>query len=158
VGGGNREAPVTLAYVGLGANVGDREGQIRDAAALIGAGRLSRLIETEPWGLVEQPAFLNAAAEVETALPARAFLDRLLAVERRLGRLRTGKRWGPRTIDLDLLLFGDETIDEPGLTVPHPFLLERAFALEPLRELAPTLEIPGNGTVEEALAELQSGS
>jgi len=149
---------VTLAYVGLGANVGDREGQIREAAGLIGAARISSLIETEPWGLVDQPSFLNAAAEVETGLSARAFLDRLLAVERRLGRLRTGKHWGPRTIDLDLLLFGDETIDEPGLAVPHPYLLERAFALEPLRELAPTLEIPGNGTVEEALAELQSGS
>jgi len=149
---------VTLAYVGLGANVGDRDGQIREAAGLIGAARISSLIETEPWGLVDQPSFLNAAAEVETGLSARAFLDRLLAVERRLGRLRTGKHWGPRTIDLDLLLFGDETIDEPGLTVPHPYLLERAFALEPLRELAPTLEIPGNGTVEEALAELQSGS
>ena len=149
---------MTLAYVGLGANVGDREGQIREAAGLIGAARISSLIETEPWGLVDQPSFLNAAAEVETGLSARAFLDRLLAVERRLGRLRTGKHWGPRTIDLDLLLFGDETIDEPGLTVPHPYLLERAFALEPLRELAPTLEIPGNGTVEEALAELQSGS
>jgi len=148
---------VTLAYVGLGANVGDRERQILEAAAMIGAARLSSLIETEPWGLADQPPFLNAAAEVETGLPARAFLDRLLAVERRLGRLRTGKRWGPRTIDLDLLLFGGETIDEPGLTVPHPYLLERAFALEPLRELAPTLEIPGNGTVEEALSELQSG-
>jgi 2-amino-4-hydroxy-6-hydroxymethyldihydropteridine diphosphokinase len=158
VGRGDGDAPVTLAYVGLGANVGDREGQIREAAALIGAARLSSLIETEPWGLVDQPPFLNAAAEVETALPAHVFLDRLLAVERRLGRLRTGKRWGPRTIDLDLLLFGDESIEEPGLTVPHPYLLERAFALEPLRELAPTLEIPGNGTVEEALAELQSGS
>ena len=150
--------PVVRAYVGLGANVGDRDGQIREAAGLIGAARISSLIETEPWGLVDQPSFLNAAAEVETGLSARAFLDRLLAVERRLGRLRTGKHWGPRTIDLDLLLFGDETIDEPGLTVPHPYLLERAFALEPLRELAPTLEIPGNGTVEEALAELQSGS
>ena len=149
---------MTLAYVGLGANVGDREGQIREAAGLIGAARISSLIETEPWGLVDQPSFLNAAAEIETGLSARAFLDRLLAVERRLGRLRTGKHWGPRTIDLDLLLFGDETIDEPGLTVPHPYLLERAFALELLRELAPTLEIPGNGTVEEALAELQSGS
>ena len=148
---------MTLAYVGLGANVGDREGQILEAAAMIGAVRLSSLIETEPWGLADQPPFLNAAAEVETGLPARAFLDRLLAVERRLGRLRTGKRWGPRTIDLDLLLFGGETIHEPGLTVPHPYLLERAFALEPLRELAPTLEIPGNGTVEEALSELQSG-
>ena len=148
---------MTLAYVGLGANVGDREGQILEAAAMIGAARLSALIETEPWGLADQPPFLNAAAEVETGLSARGFLDRLLAVERRLGRLRTGKRWGPRTIDLDLLLFGAETIDEPGLTVPHPYLLERAFALEPLRELAPSLEIPGNGTVEEALSELQSG-
>ena len=148
---------MTLAYVGLGANVGDREAQIREAAALIGAERLSSLIETEPWGIVDQPPFLNAAAEVETHLSARAFLEHLLAVERRLGRLRTGKRWGPRTIDLDLLLYGWETIDEPGLVVPHPFLLERAFALEPLCELAPGLEIPGNGTVREALAGLQSG-
>jgi 2-amino-4-hydroxy-6-hydroxymethyldihydropteridine diphosphokinase len=148
---------VTVAYVGLGANVGDREAQIREAAQLIGADRLSSLIETEPWGLEDQPRFLNAAAEVDTALPPRMFLERLLAVERRLGRLRTGKRWGPRTIDLDLLLYGFETIDEPGLVVPHPFLLERAFALEPLCELAPMLEIPGNGTVQEALAGLQSG-
>ena len=148
---------MTVAYVGLGANVGDREAQIREAAQLIGADRLSSLIETEPWGLEDQPRFLNAAAEVDTALPPRMFLERLLAVERRLGRLRTGKRWGPRTIDLDLLLYGFETIDEPGLVVPHPFLLERAFALEPLCELAPMLEIPGNGTVQEALAGLQSG-
>ncbi len=148
---------MTVAYVGLGANVGNREAQIREAAQLIGADRLSSLIETEPWGLEDQPRFLNAAAEVDTALPPRMFLERLLAVERRLGRLRTGKRWGPRTIDLDLLLYGFETIDEPGLVVPHPFLLERAFALEPLCELAPMLEIPGNGTVQEALAGLQSG-
>jgi 2-amino-4-hydroxy-6-hydroxymethyldihydropteridine diphosphokinase len=158
MGGGHREPAVTLAYVGLGANVGDREAQIREAASLIGAARLSSLIETEPWGLVDQPGFLNAAAEVETGLSARGLLEHLLAVERRLGRLRTGKHWGPRTIDLDLLLFGDETIDEDGLTVPHPFLLQRAFALEPLCELAPGLEIPGNGTVREALAGLQSAS
>jgi 2-amino-4-hydroxy-6-hydroxymethyldihydropteridine diphosphokinase len=156
--GRHGDTAVIVAYVGLGANVGDRETQIREAAELIGAQRLSSLIETEPWGLVDQPPFLNAAAEVETHMPARLFLDRLLAVERRLGRLRTGKRWGPRTIDLDLLLFGAETIDEPGLTVPHPYLLERAFALEPLFELSPDLEIPGNGTVSEALAGLQSGS
>lgn len=149
---------MTVAYVGLGANLGDRERRIRAAASLIGARRVSTVIETEPWGLSDQPSFLNAAAEVETDLPARAFLDRLLAVERRLGRLRTGLRFGPRTIDLDLLLFGSEVIDEPGLTVPHPYLLERAFALRPLCELAPTLEIPGNGTVSEALAELQSAT
>jgi 2-amino-4-hydroxy-6-hydroxymethyldihydropteridine diphosphokinase len=147
---------VTLAYVGLGANLGDREGQIRSAAEQIGARRLSRIVETEPWGLEDQPRFLNAAAEVVTQLPARAFLDLLLEVERRLGRVRTGERWGPRAIDLDLLLFGRETIDEPGLTVPHPFLLRRAFVLEPLADLAPGLEIPGNGTVRDALAEIQS--
>ena len=149
---------MTLAYVGLGSNLGDREAQIRGAAAAIGARRLSSLIETEPWGLEHQPRFLNAAAEVETELPARAFLDGLLAAEERLGRVRGGQRWGPRTIDLDLLLFGHEVIDEPGLVVPHPFLRERAFVLEPLCELAPGLEIPGNGTVQEALAGLQSGS
>jgi 2-amino-4-hydroxy-6-hydroxymethyldihydropteridine diphosphokinase len=147
---------VTLSYVGLGANLGDRERQIRSAAELIGARRLSSIVETEPWGVDDQPRFLNAAAEVVTPLPARAFLELLLDVERQLGRVRSGERWGPRAIDLDLLLFGKATIDEPGLTVPHPFLLQRRFVLEPLAELAPGLEIPGNGTVRAALAEIQS--
>jgi 2-amino-4-hydroxy-6-hydroxymethyldihydropteridine diphosphokinase len=149
---------VTLAYVGLGSNVGDREALIRQAAELIGARRLSSLHETEPWGYEAQPRFLNAAAEVETALPARPFLDHLLGVERRLGRERVGPRWGPRTIDLDLLLFGDQTVEEPDLVVPHPLLAEREFALGPLAELVPLLKIPGNGTVQEALAGLQSGA
>jgi 2-amino-4-hydroxy-6-hydroxymethyldihydropteridine diphosphokinase len=156
--GRHRDEAVTLAYVGLGSNLGDREAQIRHAATAIGARRLSSLLETEPWGVEDQPRFLNAAAEVETSLSARAFLGRLLAVEESLGRVRAGERWGPRTIDLDLLVFGGEVIDEPGLVVPHPFLRERAFVLEPLCELAPALEIPGNGTVSEALAGLQSGS
>ena len=147
---------MTLAYVGLGANLGDREASIRRAAELIGARRLSTIRETEPWGLEEQPRFLNAVAEVETDLPPRAFLERLLEVERGLGRTRDGARWGPRTIDLDLLLYGDEAIDEPGLRVPHPYLLERRFVLEPLAELIPAQRIPGNGTVSEALAGLQS--
>jgi 2-amino-4-hydroxy-6-hydroxymethyldihydropteridine diphosphokinase len=145
-------------YVGLGSNLGDREATIRSAAELIGATRLSSIIETEPWGLRDQPSFLNAAAEVETALGARGFLTHLLDVERRLGRERVGPRWGPRTIDLDLLLWGDERISEPGLEVPHPLLLERRFVLEPLAALAPDHEIPGNGTVSEALAGLQSGA
>jgi 2-amino-4-hydroxy-6-hydroxymethyldihydropteridine diphosphokinase len=149
---------VTLAYVGLGSNLGDREATIRRAAELIGATRLSPLFETEPWGLREQPSFLNAAAEVETALTPRDFLTHLLDVERRLGRERIGPRWGPRTIDLDLLLWGDERISEPGLEVPHPLMLERRFVLEPLAAIAPDREIPGNGTVSEALAGLQSGS
>jgi 2-amino-4-hydroxy-6-hydroxymethyldihydropteridine diphosphokinase len=149
---------VTLAFVGLGSNLGDREATIRRAAELIGATRISPIIETEPWGFRDQPSFLNAAAEVETSLGARAFLTHLLDVERRLGRERVGARWGPRTIDLDLLLWGDERISEPGLEVPHPLLLERRFVLEPLAALAPDREIPGNGTVSEALAGLQSGA
>jgi 2-amino-4-hydroxy-6-hydroxymethyldihydropteridine diphosphokinase len=149
---------VTLAYVGLGSNLGDREALVRRAAELIGAARLSSLYETEPWGYVDQPRFVNAAAEVETSLPPRQLLDFLLDVERRLGRERVGHRWGPRTIDLDLLLYGDAEVDEPGLQIPHPRLLEREFALRPLAELVPVQKIPGNGTVSEALAGLQSGS
>jgi 2-amino-4-hydroxy-6-hydroxymethyldihydropteridine diphosphokinase len=147
---------VTPAYVGLGSNLGDREALIRRAAEAIGAVRLSTIRETEPWGLDEQPRYLNAVAELETSLSPRRLLDRLLAVERELGRERAGPRWGPRTIDLDLLLYGDEAIDEPGLRVPHPYLLERRFVLEPLAELIPDQRIPGNGTVSEALAGLQS--
>ena len=147
---------MTVAYVGLGANLGDREAALRRAAELIGARRLSSIRETEPWGYADQPWFLNAVAELETALEPRALLDRLLAVERELGRDRSGPRWGPRTIDLDLLLYGDRVVDEPGLAVPHPRLRERAFVLEPLAELAPSLEIPGNGTVQALLAGLQS--
>jgi 2-amino-4-hydroxy-6-hydroxymethyldihydropteridine diphosphokinase len=146
---------VTTAYVGLGSNLGDREQLVRDAAALIGCAQLSTIIETEPWGYENQPRFLNAVAEVVTTLEPRPFLTHLLDVERRLGRERIGPRWGPRMIDLDLLLFGDRLVDEPGLVVPHPHLLERAFVLEPLAELAPELEIPGNGTVRAALARLQ---
>jgi 2-amino-4-hydroxy-6-hydroxymethyldihydropteridine diphosphokinase len=148
---------VPLAYVGLGSNLGDREATIRTAAELIGARRLSRIIETEPWGNAEQPRFLNAVAEVETDLEPRALLDLLLDVESRLGRERDGTHWGPRLIDLDLLLYGDRVLDEPGLTVPHPFLHERLFALEPLAELAPDAVIPGRGTVLALLAGLQSG-
>ena len=147
---------MTLAYVGLGSNLGDRESLIRRAAELIGARRLSTVIETDPWGHEDQPKFLNAVAEIETPLTARQLLDHLLDVERRLGRERIGPKWGPRTNDLDLLVYGEETIDEPGLVVPHPRLREREFALGPLAELVPSLKIPGNGTVQEALSGLQS--
>jgi 2-amino-4-hydroxy-6-hydroxymethyldihydropteridine diphosphokinase len=147
---------VTAAYVGLGSNLGDREGLIRRAASLIGALRLSTIIETEPWGYEDQPRFLNAVAELQTPLGPRALLDRLLEVELTLGRERTGPRFGPRTIDLDLLLYADESIEEPGLVVPHPRLTARRFVLEPLAELVPARRIPGNGTVQDALAGLQS--
>ena len=148
--------PVT-AYVGLGANLGDREAMILQAAELLPARRLSRIRETDPWGYVEQPPYLNAVAEVDTDLPPRGFLERLLEIERSLGRLRLGPRWGPRTVDLDLLLYGQESVDEPDLVVPHPRLHERLFVLEPLADLDPLLKIPGKGTVSTLLAEIKSG-
>ncbi len=153
---------MTTAFVGIGSNLGEPERQIaaaleqlaaEDGIELVAA---STLRETEPVGYLDQPSFLNGAAQLETALPPRELLERLLEIESRLGRVRgEGPRFGPRTIDLDLLLYGDETIDEPGLTVPHPRLAERRFALEPLAELAPGLEIPGLGPVQALLTELE---
>jgi 2-amino-4-hydroxy-6-hydroxymethyldihydropteridine diphosphokinase len=148
---------VTLAYIGLGSNLGDREETIRRAVELLGNARISTLIETEPWGYADQPLFLNAVAELETDEPPRALLARLLEIERELGRTRDGPRYGPRTIDLDLLLYGDDRLDEPGLGLPHPRLHERAFVLEPLAELAPELVVPGFGPVKALLSRLQSG-
>ena len=147
---------MALAYIGLGANLGDREVTIRRALALLGATRVSTLRETEPVGYLDQPRFLNGVAEVETNLPPRALLERLLAIERELGRTREGPRYGPRTIDLDLLLYDGVELDEPGLTLPHPRLHERTFVLEPLAELAPQLVVPGHGIVHELLAKLKS--
>jgi 2-amino-4-hydroxy-6-hydroxymethyldihydropteridine diphosphokinase len=118
---------------------------------------VSALRETEPVGFTDQPRFVNAAAALETELQPRQLLDRLLGIERRLGRTRDGPRFGPRTIDLDLLLYGDEMIDEPGLTVPHPRLHERLFVLEPLTELDPRLAAPGLGPLAAMVARLQSG-
>ena len=146
--------------MGLGSNLGDREATLRQALDLLAREpgvelrRVSTFRETEPVGFLDQPRFLNAAAEVETELPATELLARLLDVERRLGRVRGGPRFGPRTIDLDLLLYGEETIREPGLTVPHPRLHERRFALEPLAELDPDLELPGRGPIQLLLAGL----
>ena len=147
---------MTRAYVGLGANLGDREGAILAAAERLGPHRLSPVIETEPWGYPDQPKFLNAAAELETSLTPRELLDRLLEIERELGRTREGPRYGPRTIDLDLLLYGDEVVEEPGLTVPHPRLTERLFVLEPLLALDAGLFVPGRGSVEALIRGLQS--
>jgi 2-amino-4-hydroxy-6-hydroxymethyldihydropteridine diphosphokinase len=150
---------VTRAYVGLGANLGPREETLRRALELLRRSpevdvlAVSELRETEPVGVIEQPRFLNGAAALQTSLSARELLDLLLEVERSLGRVRA-ERWGPRLIDLDLLLFGAETIDEPGLHVPHPHLHERRFALEPLAELDPELVIPGRGRVSALLAAL----
>jgi 2-amino-4-hydroxy-6-hydroxymethyldihydropteridine diphosphokinase len=144
--------------VGLGANLGDREATIRRAVQLLAAdpeiavAAVSSLRETDPVGYADQPPFLNGAAALDTELTPRALLDRLLAVERELGRIRgEGPRFGPRAIDLDLLLYGDRVVDEPGLTVPHPRLAERRFALEPLHELAPDVRLPDGRAVRELL-------
>jgi 2-amino-4-hydroxy-6-hydroxymethyldihydropteridine diphosphokinase len=150
------------AYVGVGSNLGKPREAIAAALDLLRAEAgievvaVSSLFETEPVGYLNQPRFLNGAAALETELPPRELLERLLQVERRLGRVRgEGPRFGPRTIDLDLLLYGDEIVEEPGLTVPHPRLHERRFALEPLAELDPALEIPGHGPVQALLARLE---
>ena len=153
---------VTRAYVGLGGNLGNRQSAIRRALALLGERPgvevvlVSSLRETDPVGIVDQPPFLNGAAMIETSLGAAELLAELLAVELQLGRVRDGRRFGPRTIDLDLLLYGDQVVDQPGLTVPHPRLHERSFALEPLAELDPDLCIPGRGSVAGLLAGLHS--
>ena len=145
---------MTRAYVGVGSNLGDREETIRAAiAALPDVVAVSELRETDPVGVTDQPPFLNGAVALDTALAPRELLEALLAVERQLGRERR-ERWGPRTIDLDLLLYGCEAVDEPGLTVPHPRLHERRFALEPLAELDPELVVPGRGRVRDLLSEL----
>ena len=148
---------MTRAYVGLGANLGDRERTLREAVEALAAEdgvevvAVSTVRETEPVGVGEQPLFLNGAVELATTLTARELLEVLLAVEQRFGRVRAPGEHGPRTLDLDLLLYGDEVIEEPGLTVPHPRLHERRFVLEPLAELAPGLVVPGRGDVESLL-------
>jgi 2-amino-4-hydroxy-6-hydroxymethyldihydropteridine diphosphokinase len=150
---------MTTAFIGIGSNLGDREANLGQAIELLSAEdgievvAVSGIRETDPVGPVEQGPFLNGAVKLDTSLGPRELLDRLLSLENRLGRVRS-ERWGPRTIDLDLLLYGGERVDEPGLTVPHPRLHERRFALEPLLDLDPALEIPGLGPISTLLAEL----
>lgn len=150
------------AWVGLGSNMGDSMLVLRRSLA-----QLARLPDTQlravsapyisqPWGETDQPEFLNAVAKLATTLSARSLLENLLAIEQRLGRQRSGKRWGPRLIDLDLLVYEGEVIDEPGLTVPHPCLHQRAFVLVPLSDLSPSLDIPGFGPVASLLAGLDA--
>ena len=149
------------AYVGLGSNLGDREATIRaavlelDAAEGVDVVAVSTLVDTEPVGYTDQPRFLNGAAALESRLTPRELLDLLLAVEARFGRDRAlVPAQGPRTLDLDLLLYGEARIAEPGLEIPHPRLHERAFVLGPLAELDPALEIPGKGSIQTLLAGL----
>jgi 2-amino-4-hydroxy-6-hydroxymethyldihydropteridine diphosphokinase len=147
-------------FVGLGGNLGDPIARFREAVARIdGHGgtrvlRQSSFYRAPAWGPVEQPDFVNAVIEIDTALPPPELVDVLLSIERDLGRTRGEDRWGPRLLDLDLLVYRDERIDVPGCHVPHPRLRERAFALVPLAELAAGLCIPGLGGVRELLAGL----
>lgn len=147
-----------IAYVGLGSNLGEREATLREALARLGEVEgievvaVSSFRETDPVGIVDQPRFVNAAAALETTLGPRELLESLLEVECGLGRDRSREeRWGPRIIDLDLLLYADETVAEAGLQVPHPRLAERAFVLQPLLELDPGLRLPDGRALRDLL-------
>lgn len=150
------DRPAIVAMIGMGANLGDPLQQIArafDALAQLPASRLlqrSSLYRSAPVGRTDQPAFINAIAVIETQLAAHPLLDALLQIEQRHGRRRTEPN-GPRTLDLDLLLYGAQTISEPGLEVPHPRMHERRFVLEPLVEVAPDCDIPGKGPARDAL-------
>ena len=147
------------ACVGLGSNLGDSIATLHaaiDALARLPSTRLlraSRLYRSAAWGHAGQPDFINAVALAETGLDARVLLEEMLAIERAFGRERR-ERWGPRILDLDLLLYGDAILAEPGLQVPHPHLHERAFALVPLVEVDRNALIPGHGPARDALAAL----
>ncbi len=147
-------------FVGLGGNLGDPLARFRAALAALSATpgvrvvRVSSNYRSPPWGPVPQSDFVNAVVELDTRLEPPALVAELLAIERRLGRVRGDDRWGPRLLDLDLLVHRDRRVDEPGCHTPHPRLGERAFALIPLAELAPHLVVPGLGRVQDLLAAL----
>jgi len=153
-------APVR-ACIGLGGNVGDAAARVRAAFAALEALpdthllARSRLYRTPAWGIEAQPDFVNAAALLDTTLEAPALLEGLLGIERAFGRERR-ERWGPRTLDLDLLLYGEQVVDVPGLHVPHPHLHERAFVLRPLADIAPGATVPGRGTVADLLVRVDA--
>lgn len=152
------------AYVGLGSNLGDSRGAIdRAAGAMRAIGELrafalAPLYRTAPFGPVAQPDFVNTVAGFVTTLAPRDLLERLRGIERMLGRERTAVRWGPRTIDLDLLVHGRERICDELLTLPHPGIAEREFVLVPLADIAPSLEVPGVGHVSDLLAHVPRGA
>ena len=147
----------TEAFIGIGSNLDDPGAQVRRAIAALGQMPGTRLLaqsslyRSAPLGQVQQPDFINAVAKIETDLDVTTLFRELQAIENRLGRIRI-ERWGPRVIDLDLLVFGDRVIDEPDLQVPHPGMADRNFVLLPLREIAPDLDIPGLGTVADIAA------
>ena len=155
---------MTIVYIGLGSNLADPRSQVEDglrALARLADTRLvrgSRLYRSAPWGRADQPEFVNAVAQIDTALTPHILLDELLAIERQAGRERDATRWGPRVLDLDILVYGDLILDTPGLHVPHPHLHERVFVLAPLCEIAPELQIPGKGRADALLALLDASA
>lgn len=139
---------MTVAVLGLGGNIGDTRGLMAKAIDRLAKNHaielksVSALYHTPPWGKTDQPPFLNAAVRIETTLSPSALLKTVLRVEQELGRERA-ERWGPRTIDIDILLYGTVAVDEPGLRIPHPRLKERAFALAPLVDVMPDADVSG---------------
>jgi 2-amino-4-hydroxy-6-hydroxymethyldihydropteridine diphosphokinase len=158
------DARPARATIALGSNLGDRRAHLEAAVAALGADPEIRVVAVSAWhetapvgGPPGQGAYLNGAVEVETALGARELLRRLLAIERSRGRVRGPERSAPRTLDLDLILYGDEIHDEPDLIIPHPRATARAFVLRPMAEIAPERRFPPSGrTVRQQLAELGS--
>ncbi|WP_266182744.1 2-amino-4-hydroxy-6-hydroxymethyldihydropteridine diphosphokinase [Dyella humicola] len=151
---------MTEAFIALGSNLGDARAQVLSAfdalASLPGTQLIARsqLYRTPPWGVLDQPSFVNAVALVETTLAPHELLNALLAIERAAGRVRDGERWGPRTLDLDVLHMDAMVMSDERLSLPHPRIHERAFVLLPLHDLAPDLVLPGQGRVMDLLAAL----
>lgn len=159
---GRNDAPMLRAWLGLGGNIGDPVAAMRQALQQIdGRGDakvnlVSPVYRTPPWGLAEQPEFLNAAAEIRTRLEPEALLDAMLDAELQLKRVR-GVRWGPRTIDIDVLAYEDMKVSSERLTLPHPRMTERAFVMVPLADIAPDLVISGKAVREWASQADRSG-
>ncbi len=151
------------AFVGLGGNIGDVANTLMEAIwAIDGLPQTSvrsqsDLYRSPPWGRTDQDPFINAVVELQTRLAPMVLLDSLIEIEERFGRVRSAdERWGPRTLDLDLLLFGEQTIQSPGLCIPHPHLHERGFVLVPLAQIAANLDVPGQGRVADLLAAIDA--
>jgi 2-amino-4-hydroxy-6-hydroxymethyldihydropteridine diphosphokinase len=154
---------VTRAFVGLGSNLGDSRRIVAAATARLAVlpGTVLKCSSshylTPPWGVLDQPIFINSVVEIDTILSPGRLLEELLSLERQAGRIRGSERWGPRALDLDILLYGQELVSDAGLRIPHPHLAQRAFVLLPLAEIAAQQVVPGQGRVVDLLARIDAG-